>query len=216
LAFAKAGSYFRQGQYQEAVESVLEQAEIYRSNGEEGGQQLALSNAAIYECALGRFDSAITRLHTALETLQRIQSPVVHQTVVNLARAYALSGDREKALAYGREAVPYSQRIGWTARLLHCVALVHARYGDESRAVCLASYFEAAYARVGFIPTPMQATVHNEIRDLTQAALSLAQLDRYTAISSTMSEERAIGVAFDIESSVDELISRSPSHAIVA
>ena len=216
FAFAKAGNYFRRGQYQQAVESVLEQAAIYRSSGDEWGQQLALSNAAIYECALGRFDSAIARLHTALEILQRMKAPAVHQTLVNLARAYALSGDRGKALAYGREAVPYSQRIGWTARLLHCLALVHARSGDEGRAVCLASYFEAAYARVGFIPTPMQATVHNEIRELTQAALSLAELDRYTAMCSTMSEERAIAVAFNMASSVDDLISLNPSDAIVA
>lgn len=216
LALAKAGNYFRHGQYERAVESALEQAALHRSENDEWDAQLALSNAAIYECGLGRFDAAIARLHTALEILTRMDAPFgIGQTLVNLARVYALSGDRSKALAYGRKAVPHSQRMGWTARMLHCLALAHARCADESRAVCLASYFETTDARVGRIPTPLQVTVHDEIQKLARATLSPTELDRYAAIGGTMSEERAIAVAFDIESSVDELISLN-SDAIVA
>ena len=216
LALAKAGNYFRHGEYERAVESALEQAAISRSENDEWNAQLALSNAAIYECGLGRFDSALARLHKALEILRRINAGLgIGQTLVNLARAYALSGDRSKALAYGREAVPYSQRIGWTARMLHCLALVHARCADESRAVCLASYFETTNARIGRIPTPLEVAVHNEIQKRARDTLSPTEVDRYTAIGGTMSEERAIAVAFEIERSVDELISLD-SDAIVA
>ena len=62
-------------QLEQALESALRQAALYGESGDAWGEYLGLCNAAFYECGLGRFDSAIARLRTALEALRQINAP---------------------------------------------------------------------------------------------------------------------------------------------
>ena len=116
------------------------------------GVQSAMSNAAFAGCGLGRFDSAIVQLRTALDALRRINAPYgVGKALQFLVFAHALRGDRDEALATGRAAVPYAQRGHSVAWMLLFIALVHARHGAHDRAASLVAYFDDDSARRGYI-----------------------------------------------------------------
>ena len=113
LALARSLHHLYLGRYEQAIASSQQQAALYRDAGRDWGAYLAQSNAAWYECAIGRFDSAIAELLVVLEALRRTNAPYgIGQVLAYLASAHALRGDRAEALAYGREAVPYLQRGG--------------------------------------------------------------------------------------------------------
>jgi len=184
------------GQEQEACDSALRQAALYRDGGHEWGVHLALTNAALHECGLGRFDSAIARLRSAIEALRRIGAPygVSHARLI-LTCAHAMRGDREEALAHAQAAVPHLQRGLDAVALLLSVALVHARHGAEDRAAILLGYVEREFGRAGRIFFPMLARVRDEIRSRTRAVLEPAELARQTAAGDALNEEQAIAVA---------------------
>ena len=198
LALAKVVNHSYLDQYEQAVESALRQAEFHRVSGNEIGVQSAMSNAAMAGCGLGHFDSAIVQLRTALDALRRINAPYgVGKALQFLVFAHALRGDRDEALATGRTAVPYAQRGHSVAWMLLFIALVHARHGAHDRAASLVAYFDDDSARRGYIPQPMLARVRDEILARTRAALGPVEFDRQTAIGATLTEERALALAFD-------------------
>ena len=198
LALAKAVNHSYLARHEQAVEGALRQAEFYRDSGNELGVQLAMSNAAFFGCGLGRFDSAIVQLRTALDALRRINAPYgVGKALQFLVFAHALRDDRDEALATGRTAVPYAQRGHSVAWMLLFIALVHARHGAHDRAASLVAYFDDESARRGYIPLPMLARVRDEILARTRAALGPVEFDRQTAIGATLTEERALALAFD-------------------
>ena len=196
LAVAVSVNHQYLGQEQEALDSALRQAALYRDGGHEWGVHLALTNAALHECGLGRFDSAIARLRSAIEALRRIGAPygVSHARLI-LTCAHAMRGDREEALAHAQAAVPHLQRGLDAVALLLSVALVHARHGAEDRAAILLGYVEREFGRAGRIFFPMLARVRDEIRSRTRAVLEPAELARQTAAGDALNEEQAIAVA---------------------
>ena len=198
LALAKAVNHAYLAQHEQAVESALRQSAFHRDSGNEWGAQLAMSNVAFFGCGLGRFDSAIAELRTALDALRRISAPYgVGKALQFLALAHALRGDRDEALANGRAAVPYAQRGHSVAWMLLSIALVHARNGAHGRAAGLVAYFDGESAREGYILLPMLARVRDEILARTRAALGPVEFDRQTATGATLTEERALALAFD-------------------
>ncbi len=198
LAVANAMNYLSLGQHERALDSSLRQAELYRASRNEWGVQLALCNAALYECGLGRFDAAIEQLDGVLDALRRINAP--HGTgsaLQNLAIAHALRGDRDEALDSARAGVPHIQRLGDVAPTLQAVALVHARHRAEDRAACLLGYLDHAFARSGRIRFPLMVKMRDEIVLRARAALGPAEFDRQTAVGAALNEEQAVALAFD-------------------
>jgi predicted ATPase/DNA-binding winged helix-turn-helix (wHTH) protein len=198
LALAKAVNHAYLAQHEQAVESALRQAAFHRDSGNEWGAQLAMSNVAFFGCGLGRFDSAIMQLRTALDVLRRMNVPFgVGKALQFLVLAHALRGDRDEALANGRAAVPYAQRghsVGW---MLLSIALVHARHGAHDRAASLMAYFDDESARGGYVVLPMLARVRDEILSGSRAALGPTEVDRHMATGATLTEEQALALAFD-------------------
>jgi tetratricopeptide (TPR) repeat protein len=198
LALANAVNHLYLGQHEQAVEGALRQAAIYRDSGNEWGVHLALANAALYECGLGRFDSAIVRLRTALDTLRRINAPYgVGNALQFLAFAHALRGDRNEALANGRASIPYLQSMGDPSGVLLAIALLHARHGAEDRAASLLGYVDRAFARTGRIVFPMLQRIREELMERVQAALEPVAFDRQTAAGAALTQEQALALAFD-------------------
>jgi len=100
LAVSNAVNYLHLGQHEQAIESAMRQAALYRDSANEWGVQLAMCNVAMYECGRGRFDAAIELLGSVLGALRRINAPHGTGTAMTfLALAHALRGDREEALA---------------------------------------------------------------------------------------------------------------------
>jgi predicted ATPase/DNA-binding winged helix-turn-helix (wHTH) protein len=198
LALSNAVNYLYLGQHEQAVESALRQAAIYRDSGNEWGVHLALANAALHECGLGRFDSAIVRLRTALDALRRINAPYgVGSALQFLAFAHALRGDRNEALANGRACIPYLQGTGDPSGMLLAIALLHARHGAEDRAASLLGYVDRAFARTGRIVFPMLQRIREEIMERVQAAFEPVEFDRQRAAGAALTQEQALALAFD-------------------
>ena len=198
LATSNGVNYLHLGQHERAFESAMRQAALYRDSGNEWGVQLAMCNVAMYECSLGRFDSAIERLGSVLDALRRISAP--HGTgaaMTFLALAHALRGDRDEALANGRAAVPHMQRMQDIAPTLLPIALVHARHRAEDRAAGLVGYVDHAFARAGRIPFPMLVSMRNEIVARAQAVLGPVEFERQMAAGAALNEEQAVALAFD-------------------
>ena len=197
LALAKAQYHVSLDQLEQALESALRQAALYGESGDAWGEYLGLCNAAFYECGLGRFDSAIARLRTALEALRQINAPHGEgQALGFLACAHALRGDRDEALANGQAAIPHlqlTQNVSW---LLQYIALVHSRHGTEDRAASLVGYVDRDFARAGRILYPMQTRIRDETLTRAQAALGPGEVDHRTASGAKLTEEQAIALAF--------------------
>ena len=200
LALAKAIYHVSLDQFEQALESALRQAALYGESGDAWGARgmyLGQCNAAFYECGLGRFDSAIARLRTALEALRQINAPHGEgQALAFLACAHALRGDRDEALANGQAAIPHlqlTQNVSW---LLQYIALVHSRHGTEDRAASLVGYVDRDFARAGRILYPMQTRIRDETLTRAQAALGADEVDLRTASGAKLTEEQAIALAF--------------------
>ncbi len=156
------------------------------------------ANAAWYECGLGRFDAAVTQLRTELEALRRINAPYgIAQALGFLAGAHALRGDRDEALVNGRLAVADMQRGQNCIWMLLCIALVHARHGEEARAASLMGYVDGEFARTGHVLAPMFTRIRDEIVARAQAALDAGRVRRQTAAGAALTEEQAIALALD-------------------
>jgi len=198
LARAEALNHMSLGQYGQAVESALRQVAIYRDSGDEFGAQRALIIVAMMEGALNRFDSAIERLHAALDVLRRTDSPYgIGEGLQVFAGTLAMRGDRDAALAAGLAAVPHAQRGSNTATLLLFIGLVHARHGAADRAAKLVGYVDREYARTGRIISPLLIQVRDEILVRAKAELGPFEFDRQTAAGAALSEDRALTLAFD-------------------
>jgi tetratricopeptide (TPR) repeat protein len=197
LALAKAQYHVSLDQLEQALESALRQAALYGESGDAWGEYLGLCNAAFYECGLGRFDSAIARLRTALEALRQINAPHGEgQALGFLACARALRGDRDEALSNAQAAIPhlqFTQNVSW---LLQYIALVHSRHGTEDRAASLVGYVDRDFARAGRILYPMQTRIRDETLARAQAALGPGEVDLRTASGAKLTEEQAIALAF--------------------
>ena len=67
----------------------------------------------------------------------------------------------------------------------------------EDRAAILLAYVEREFGRAGRIFFPMLASVRDEIRWRTRAALEPAELARQTAWGDALDEDQAVAVALD-------------------
>jgi predicted ATPase/DNA-binding winged helix-turn-helix (wHTH) protein len=197
LAYGRHFAYL--GDYASARPWAERQAAIYRQSGDEIGEQMALSTAAWYGCALGRIDEAIPVFKTAIATYRRLSAPhgigVAQQF---LANAHALRGEREEALSLGRAAIPYLQRTQMVASLVPFIALLHAqRPGAETNAAMLIGFFDVEVQRSRRPLPPFVIDTRDRVMTLVQAALGAGPTEQSAAAGAQLSEEKAIALMFD-------------------
>ena len=204
LALAHARHFVYLGDYENARAWAERQAAIYRQNGLEMGEQMALSTAAWFCCALGRIDEAIPVLQHAIATFRRINAPYgIGGAEQFLAYAYALRGDRGPALTTGSAVIPYLQRSQTVATLVPYMALVHVQQpGSEADAAMLIGFFDIERQRTGRLLPPFITDVRDRVMTLAETALGAAQAQTHAAAGAQLTEERAIELMFG--SSSDE------------
>ena len=130
-----------------ALDAAWQQYECCSEGGIVHGQQIALTNVATCETALGRYESAIERLEGLLNQKQRLGL-----TLDRLALTLAFRngpGDVERALAYGSEAWPLLRRQSRATGLLEVMGVAHARRGAPDLAARLMGHARAARAQDG-------------------------------------------------------------------
>jgi tetratricopeptide (TPR) repeat protein len=198
LALAHGRHFAYLGDYEKALAGAERQAAIYREAGQQLGEQMALSTAAWFSCALGRIDDAIPVLQHAIATLRRIKAPYgIGGSQMVLACAYALRGDRESALAMGRDVIQYLQRTLMVVWLVPYMALLHAQQpGSEADAALLIGFFDIELKRTGRLVFPFTTDVRARVMALANAALGDAQTQAHAAAGSRLTEEQAIGLMF--------------------
>jgi tetratricopeptide (TPR) repeat protein len=199
LALAHARHFAYLGDYKSARPWAERQAAIYRQSGLEVGEQMALSTAAWYGCALGRIDEAIPILQTAIATFRRINAPYgIGGSQQMLANAYALRGDRDAALSLGRAVIPYLQRTQMVATLVPYVALLQAQQpGAESNAAMLIGFFDVEMQRTKRLVPPFITDTRDRVMTLVQAALGGLLAQQSAAAGGQLIEEQAIALMFD-------------------
>ena len=198
LALAHGRHFAYLGDYEKALAGAERQAAIYREAGQQLGEQMALSTAAWFSCALGRIDDAIPVLQHAIATLRRIKAPYgIGGSQMVLACAYALRGDRESALAMGRDVIQYLQRTLMVVWLVPYMALLHAQQpGSEADAALLIGFFDIELKRTGRLVFPFTTDVRARVMALANAALGDAQTQAHAAAGARLTEEQAIGLMF--------------------
>ena len=198
LALAHGRHFAYLGDYERAVAGAQRQAAIYREAGAQLGEQLALSTVAHFNCALGRIDDAIPVLQHAIATFRKIGAPYgIGGSQQFLVCAYALRGDREPALALGREVIQYLQRTQMVVSLVPYMALLQVQQpGSEADAALLAGYFNIELTRTGRIVPPFITDTRNRVMALASAALGDAQAQAHAAAGAHLTEEQAIGLMF--------------------
>jgi predicted ATPase/DNA-binding winged helix-turn-helix (wHTH) protein len=199
LALAHARHFAYLGDYASARPWAERQAAIYRESGLEMGEQMALSTAAWYGCALEHVDEAIPVFQAAIATFRRINAPYgVGGCQQFLANAYALRGDRDLALSLGRTVIPYLQRTQMVATLVPFVALLHAQQpGSEADAAMLIGFFDVEVKRTQRLVLPFVTNTRDRVMTLVQSAIGIARALHSAAAGAQLTEEQAIALMFD-------------------
>ena len=143
--WAKARWLRTAGRLDDALAAVLEQAAIYRADGFELGEAIALgANVASYEFQLGREEDAEARARAALACLERLGANAmaghIHHT---LMLALAFQGRTAEAFEQGRIARPLLTAEGDEVRLLEGLALLAAQQGRPRDAACVIGFVDA-------------------------------------------------------------------------
>ena len=157
-------------------------------------QAFALTNVAICETALGRYESAIERLEGLLNRKQRLGL-----TLHNLARALAYRngpGDVERALALGSEAWPLVRRQSRATGLLEVMGVAHARRGAPDLAARLIGHASAARAQDGEVERPAIRRVIAAVLEELRTTHGQSQVDDWCAVSAGLNDDEAASLAF--------------------
>ena len=197
LALAHARHFAYLGDYENARPWAERQAAIYRQSGLEMGEQMALSTAAWFGCALGHIDEAIPVLQHAIATLRRINTYGIGGAQQFLANAHALRGDREAALTLSKAVIPYLQRTQMVASLIPYIALLHAQQpGSETDAAMLIGFFDVEVQRTKRLVPPFITDTRDRVMMLVQAARGAAHAQQSAAAGAQLTEEQAIELMF--------------------
>ena len=199
LALAHARHYAYLGDYESARPWAERQAAIYRQVGLEMGEQMALSTAAWYDCALGHIDEAIPILQASIATLRRSNATYgIGGAQQFLANAHALRGDREPALTLSRAVIPYLQRTQMVATLVPYIALLHVQQpGSEIDAAMLIGFFDVELQRTRRLVPPFITDTRDRVMGLVQTAIGIENAQQSAAAGAQLTEEQAIALMFD-------------------
>ncbi len=199
LALAHSRHFGYLGDYKSARPWAERQAAIYRQSGLEAGEQMALSTAAWYGCALGHIDEAIPVLQAAITTFCRINARYgIGGAQQFLANAYALRGDRESALTLSKAVIPYLQRTQMVATLVPYIALLHAQQlGSQTDAAMLIGFFDVEVQRTQRLVPPFITDTRDRVMKLVQSAIGTQNAQQSAAAGSQLTEEQAIALMFD-------------------
>lgn len=141
-------NYMRMGAYEDALQVILQSDSIASALRDSSLMGASLSNLGSLYLSMRKAQEAATYYERSVEITRAISAPHDHRALArrlsNLAEAYNVAGDGQKALEAAKESLSYEQAEGREGRLAvrYCVLgdayAVLGRYDDAER-----SYAEA-------------------------------------------------------------------------
>jgi nitroreductase len=197
LQFARCWWFARQGRYVEALACAERQVAICRDGGVETSALFAVSNVALMELLLGRFDDVLAHARAASNRLHAIGSDAGAGHLYQAEMAALLMLNRpDEARVAACHAYPRLLREGDEYRMLLSLALLNAIQGRLESAARIAGFADAVQARVdesfrGF------ASLFRARLDPLLATLPAEARVRLTAEGSALRDEDVFRLALD-------------------
>ncbi len=150
LQFARCWWFARQGRYEEALACAELQVAICRDGGAETSALFAVSNVALMELLLGRFEEVLAHSRAAIDRLHQIGSDAFAGHLYQAEMAALLMLARpDEASGAARNAYPRLLREGDEHRMLLSLSLLCAMQGRLESAARITGFADALRARVG-------------------------------------------------------------------
>lgn len=203
LAMVQGQRALGQHRFADAAESFRRQATLYREEGSEFGEYLALMNLSSVSLDIGEIDEAIDEaidaLDRAIAGLRRIRAPYgLGQARAFMAIARAARGD-DVGLAAAREAYDMLLPSGASSldKPLMAAAMFHARQGDLERAAVIAGCATGPNVRGKQLCCPIDERLQREVDALVQAGTDAAQRDAWQRAGVSLTPAQIAPIAFD-------------------
>jgi predicted ATPase/DNA-binding winged helix-turn-helix (wHTH) protein len=197
LAATQGQCHLRRGASDLAIEAYRRQRDLYRREGDQLGENIALGNVGGAQLDAGDLDGAIESLRKSVDGLRRINAPWgLESRLSTLAVALAWRGDDVDVLPLAREAFDHHRPLGVTFAPLMAAALQHARRDDARRAVLLAGY-ACSKLPLREPPSLIALPMQQRVRDLAAAAHPATAIETWLRAGECLTEEQAAVIAFD-------------------
>jgi tetratricopeptide (TPR) repeat protein len=178
LAMVHGQCALAQRRFADAAEAFRRQAALYREDGSELGEYMALMNLSLVWLDIGEIDEAIGTLDRAIAGLRRIRAPYgLGWARGFMAIARAVRGDDDDGLAGAREAYEMLLPNGAASldKPLMAAAMFHARHGDLERAAVIAGCATGPNVRGTQLCCPIDERLQREVDALVQAGVDAAR-----------------------------------------
>ena len=176
------------------------QAELYRRNGDEFGEYMALSNLSKVLLETGEVDAAIDALQRVLDGLQRLRAPYGRAVPRALhAVALALRGDDVDVLSLAREGFDHLGPMGGAPAYmpLMAAALYHARRGEAQRGALIGGYAWHVLSKETSNPCLIDVRLRDQLIDLAKSAGAGASVDDWLKAGERLSQAQVAALAFE-------------------
>jgi predicted ATPase len=200
LAMVRGQCALAQHRYADAAEAFRRQAALYREDGSEFGEYLALTNLSMVSLDMGEIDEAIGTLDRAIAGLRRIRAPYgLGWARGFMAIARAVRGDDDDGLAGAREAYEMLLPNGATSldKPLMAAAMFHARHGDLERAAVIAGCATGPNVRGSQLCCAIDERLQREVDTLVQAGVDAARREAWQRAGASMTPTQISPIAFD-------------------
>ena len=199
LAMVQGQRALGQRQFADAAEAFRRQAALYREEGSEFGEYLALLNLSTVWLDMGQIDDAIEALDRAIAGLRRVRAPYgLGAARAFMAIARAVRGD-DVGLAGAREAYEMLLPSGASSldKPLMAAAMFHARRGDFERAALIAGCATGPNVRGSQPCCPIDERLQREVDALLLAGADAARREAWQRAGVPMTPAQIAPIAFD-------------------
>jgi predicted ATPase/DNA-binding winged helix-turn-helix (wHTH) protein len=176
------------------------QAELYRREGADFGEYMALTNLSMVLLDTGEVDAAIDTLQRVLDGLRLLKAPYGRAMPRALhAVALALRGDDVDVLSLAREAFDYFSPMGGAApyKPFMAVALHHARRGEAQRGALIGGYALHVLSKEKSNACLIDVRMRDQLIELAQSASAGASVDDWLKAGERLSQAQVAALAFE-------------------
>jgi len=176
------------------------QAELYRREGAEFGEYMALTNLSFVLLDAGEVDAAIDALRRVLDGLQRLKAPYGRAMPRAMyAVALAVRGDDGDVLSLAREAFDFLGQSGGAApfKPFMAAALHHARRGDARRGALIGGYALHVLSKETSNVCPIDLRMRDQLIELARSAGDGASVDDWLKAGERLGQAQVAALAFE-------------------
>ena len=198
LRFARFICCMMDGRYAEALQCARQQQQLYREDGSDIGEQLAIGNRGFALLALNEPEAALAEVRPAIARLESLNAGagaghIIGGEAIALIRLGRHGEARERArVAYAR-----LQHEGDTLWLLEPLALSAVAEGRPADAARIAGFVDARYAQTGEVRRAPERSRRAELDRWLAAALDDVARAACFEAGAAMADDEAFALAFD-------------------